>query len=381
MEESSHQDESPPQPHGEDASLPADQLERDRFDRNEVRAVLQRYPISEISTLREFRAGSRRSPKVRISASEGEFLLKRRAPRTNLEQRVRFGHAVIRHLQEHGHPVAKLMLQRVGNNTALQRGDQVYELFAWVDGRRCNHSSEEVRQVGEVLGRIHSTLASWSQPVESPHGTYHSADVVHSALGRIEHAIRSVDSTAPKREVAALVKALRANYEHASAAVEQAGWNTLPHQPIHGDWHPGNVVFVDAEGSGGAGQVGAVIDFDSSRSEPRVVDLANGLLHFAMRSKKGHNPAEWPPALSSRRLAALIKGWVATASPVTEAEAGVVPWLMVEAAIAESVVPVAETGGFSLVPGFPFLQMVRAKTEWIMPRAKAISALFTENDR
>ena len=378
MEEFPHKDESPPQPHGEEPAPPTDQSERDRFDRGEVRAVLQQYPISEITTVREFRAGSRRSPKVRISACEGEFLLKRRAPRRNLQERVRFGHAVIRHLQELGHPVAELICVRGGNDSAVLRGDQVYELFAWVNGRRCNHSTEEVRQVGEVLGRMHATLASWTPSVQSPQGTYHSADVVHSALGRIQRSIQAVDPTAPARELAALVRTLRETYELAADAVEQAGWSVLSHQPIHGDWHPGNVMFVEPTNQAGTGQVGAVVDFDSSRSEPRVVDLANGLLHFAMRSRKGQSPAEWPPELSSRRIAALIEGWLATAPSVTEAESRVVPWLMVEAAIAESVVPVAETGGFSRVPGYPFLQMVRAKTEWIMPRVRAITALFAK---
>ena len=55
------------------------------------------------------------------------------------------------------------------------------------------------------------------------------------------------------------------------------------------------------------------------------------------------------------------------------AEIAATPWLMIEAAIAESIVPVAETGRFATVPGFPFLSMVLEKVRWISSRSKAIS--------
>ncbi|MCH2161698.1 MAG: phosphotransferase [Phycisphaerales bacterium] len=377
MTESSFQDQSPVEPPVAGEDPPLDDSEgRDRFDLDEVRSVLQRFPISGITTIREFHAGSRRSPKILISTDGGDYLLKRRAPRPDLLQRVNYNHAIIQRLQDLEHPVARLISLRDNANTAAVRGEDVYELFEYVEGRRFDHSPAEVQMVGRVLGGMHHALEGWHPEGESPKGTYHSADTVFTALDRLVKAIVAVDPSVSPKEVDALARNLRAMYQRAVRKAEEAGWASLAPQPIHGDWHPGNVVFLDAEGGGKPGRVAAVVDFDSSRAEPRVIDLANGLLHFAMRSHPGKSPSTWPHELSSRRLAALISGWVSGVSSVMDEEAAVVPWLMVEAAIAESVVPVAETGCFSRVPGFPFLQMVRAKTEWIAPRAKGIQGLF-----
>ena len=125
------------------------------------------------------------------------------------------------------------------------------------------------------------------------------------------------------------------------------------------------------------GHVAAVVDFDASRMEPRIVDLANGILHFAMRSRPGESPERWPHTLSARRLRAFIGGWKHAVDGITVQEARATPWLMIEAAIAESVVPIAETGRFSTVPGFPFLSMVLEKVRWIKARYKAITAEMT----
>jgi hypothetical protein len=41
------------------------------------------------------------------------------------------------------------------------------------------------------------------------------------------------------------------------------------------------------------------------------------------------------------------------------------PWLMIEALIAEAVLPIALTGTFGRVDGLAFLQMVQRKVRWI----------------
>ena len=55
--------------------------DRARFEPAELRRVLDSYPLGEVTRIRELEAGSRQAPKVRITSSEGEFLLKRRVAR------------------------------------------------------------------------------------------------------------------------------------------------------------------------------------------------------------------------------------------------------------------------------------------------------------
>ena len=54
---------------------------------------------------------------------------------------------------------------------------------------------------------------------------------------------------------------------------------------------------------------------------------------------------------------------------MTRAELRIVPWLMIQALIAESVIPIARTGKFARMEGGVFLEMVRRKCAWLVEQA------------
>lgn len=350
--------------------------DRDRFGTEELREVLAAFPLSGIRTMREFHRGSRRSPKLIIEASEGDFLLKRRADRANLHDRVAWSHAVIAHLESDEQPVARLVRTWDQGNSMLVRDEKVYELFQYIEGRRCDRTEAETHRTGRTLGLMHNSLANSLLESEPPGGTFHRADTVFAAFDRLSASIPKDDPSVNVEEVVAVAAALRGAYHDAARTADDAGFATLPTQPIHGDWHPGNIVFLDGPNGARPGFVAAVVDFDASRAEPRIVDLANGVLHFAMRATPGMSPATWPHTLSGLRMRGFIEGWRLGVGRVENREKNILPWLMIEAAIAESVVPVADRGRFATVPGLPFLAMVRAKVEWIQSRSVAITALM-----
>lgn len=351
--------------------------DRARFDAAELRLVLDAYPVTMVKEIREFPAGSRQAPKVRVVASEGEFLLKRRVAREELVARAVFNHQLQLHLEAGGVPVARLVGTARDNRSMLLRDDRVYELFEWVEGRRMVKAPPEVRNAARVLGRIHREASSMDVASAPPLAGFHAAASVETAFARAPAAVVAAD---PEVDRAALVRSLdelRRHRDEAMAAVDAAGWHEAPRQPIHGDWHPGNVLFTPERPTRRhPGVVRAVIDFDSSRVEPRLVDVANGLLHFAMRSESGRSPAEWPPSLSGDRIRAFLAGWLETAGEVLPHEPRMLPALMIEALVAESVVPIARTGTFARVPGGPFLGMVRRKAAWIQQHGKSIEALL-----
>ena len=53
-------------------------------------------------------------------------------------------------------------------------------------------------------------------------------------------------------------------------------------------------------------------------------------------------------------------------------ELAALPWLMTEALILESVIPIAATGTFGHLSGSRFLRMVEGKVHWIEPRAEKL---------
>ena len=361
---------------------PADEkLVRSRFESDEVRDVLDQYPLTHIQTIREFERGSRRSPKLIIHSEEGYFLLKRRAERADLESRAVWNHAVILELERMDHPVARLIGTKKTGDSMVMRNGFIYELFEFVEGRRWNHSAVETFRSGECLGNIHQALVNFSPGIEPPVGSFHDSEVVRVAISRVEDTLLRVDSGSSRDEVRALVERIASHYQQANIKLKTVGYTDLEPVPIHGDWHPGNVLFsledkkndVD-DGS----RVVAVLDFDASRSEPRVIDLANGMLHFAMRSYPGVNPEAWPRSLSGSRLHSFSQGWSSVVEPPRAPETESLPWLMIEATIAESILPIADTGKFSTVSGFEFLRMVDEKVRWIQDHSKSISNIFAE---
>lgn len=50
---------------------------------------------------------------------------------------------------------------------------------------------------------------------------------------------------------------------------------------------------------------------------------------------------------------------------LTRAEIRALPWLMIEALIAEAVILIAVTGSFAQMNGFGFLEMIERKVRWL----------------
>jgi Ser/Thr protein kinase RdoA (MazF antagonist) len=122
--------------------------------------------------------------------------------------------------------------------------------------------------------------------------------------------------------------------------------------------------------------VAAVIDFDSARREPWVTEVANGMLQFSLRGEAGVSPLDWPADLDAPRMQAFLHGYLTAAErPLTVDERAMLPWLMIEAMIAESSIPVANQGSFAELAGGPFMQVVLRKCHWVREHRRAIATL------
>ena len=146
------------------------------------------------------------------------------------------------------------------------------------------------------------------------------------------------------------------SYRAAATKVEQEGLEKWPKQIVHADRHPGNMLFRD-------NRVVAVIDYDSSRQLARVIDVANGALQFSIIGGD-EDVAKWPEYLDETRYRRFLRGYDEVML-LSEAEIRAMPWLMIEALIAEAVFPIAATGNFGRLQGLSFLQMVQRKVYWM----------------
>src|SRR5689334_7574563 len=150
------------------------------------------------------------------------------------------------------------------------------------------------------------------------------------------------------------------SYKSAWHQADHEGLDRWPKQIVHADWHPGNMLYRD-------NRVVAVIDYDSARTLPRIIDVANGALQFSIIGGD-EDVAKWPEYLDETRYRRFLRGYDEVML-LSEAEIRSMPWLMIEALIAEAVFPIAATGTFGRMEGLSFLHMVQRKVYWMQRSA------------
>ncbi|MFP4106047.1 MAG: phosphotransferase [Phycisphaerae bacterium] len=329
---------------------------RETFDKAELSTCLSHYDIGIIRSIKEFPRGSSRSPKVLIESDRGRFLFKRRARGKDDLSKVAFTHQIQLSLAAQNFPLPHLIGTRPDNNSVLIIEDRIYEMFEYIHGGGYDGSLQSTYNSGKILALYHKLLTDFRSDYQPPTGSYHNAEAIHNA---IRTTVRSLpmDVRPPTDVLTGTVQGLEDAYRHCSERVEQLGLNEWEMQIVHGDWHPGNMLFQERS-------VVAVIDYDAARLQQPVIDYANGALQFSIIGGS-EDPAKWPDYLDESRFKRFIRGYDSV-KVISVAELKAVPYLMCEAMIAEAVLPIAATGSFGRIEGFPFLDMVCRKVNWIL---------------
>jgi Ser/Thr protein kinase RdoA (MazF antagonist) len=347
-----------------DTSAPSRSGQRESFSAEELAIVLSHFDIGVIDSIVEFPRGSRKAPKLLIVSEQGKFLLKRRARGKDDPYKVAFCHALQLFLAGKQFPLPHLIGTRRENNSMLQWRNAVYEMFEYIPGQGYPQTLESTFDSGRILALYHKLLETFQTEWHPPTGSYHRASAV-------EHGLRSIANNrpiglAPGVEIGGLIKFLHESYSHAAEMVEKQGIETWPKQIVHADWHPGNMLFRD-------NRVVAVIDYDSARLLPRIIDTANGCLQFSIIGGDD-DVSKWPDYPDESRFKRFVRGYDEVML-ISQGEIKAIPWLMIEALIAEAVFPIAATGSFVRIDGLAFLQMVQRKVYWMQRNAKKLVEL------
>jgi len=342
----------------------------DRFAPDELAVVLSHYDIGVIESANEYPRGSRRAPKLLLRSPRGKFLLKRRANGKDDPFKVAFAHALVAHLRARQFPVPALVGTRGEDNSMLQIDGRVYEMWQHVDGTRYDNSLEQTTRAGLTLAAFHEAVEQFQTEWNPPAGSYHDSAGVRNGLDAIPSVAEGHDSVVGhEAELLTLTQRIGDMYDAAARAVNRAGFHLWPITIIHGDWHPGNMLFKGE-------RVVAVIDFDAARHQPRVVDVAYGVLQFSIL-RGASTPNEWPDFFDETRMRRFLSGYLSRVWLPSEQRA-VIPDLMIEALIAEASLPIAATGSFGPLPGFGVLQMVARKVRWLRENAERLQAWMVE---
>ena len=322
------------------------------FTTEELKEVLCHYDIGPISQTMPLNAGNKSAPKVVVISEKGKFVLKRRPRGKDDVYRVAFSHSVQTHLSEKNFPVTTLVTTADEKNTILQINNHIYELFQFITGFRYDGRAESTIDSGRQLALFHKNLVDFGLDWKPLRTSFHDSSSVRRHLKSV-NSDKAIDNY---RKLKQNVELLTNLYNDSSIRVNQLGYDSWDQQVIHGDWHPGNMLF-------GEGKVIAVLDFDSIRVAPTISDLANGMLQFSIVGNRP-NPTDWPDYLDQAKLIQFLHGYFS----VTKLEAEklqALPDLMIETMIAEGVVPIATTGFFGNFTGVDFLGMIQRKATWI----------------
>ncbi|KPK81961.1 MAG: hypothetical protein AMJ81_10195 [Phycisphaerae bacterium SM23_33] len=343
-------------------------IERETFGAAELATCLSHYDTGIIHSIEEFPRGSRRAPKVVIKCERGKFLFKRRAHGKEDLQKVAFTHHVQLHLAGEGFPLPHLIGARPDNNSMLVWKDHIYELFEFVEGGPYDGSLDATFDSGRILGLYHKLLAGFHSDYVPSKGSYHGNKAIVEAIGNTARSLPMNGRPEPS-VLMETVDFLKEGYGKCAAGADEVGLEDWPVQIVHGDWHPGNMLFRKK-------LVVAVIDYDSARLHQRIVDLANGALQFSIIGGS-EDPSQWPEYLDETRLKRFLRGYDSV-NVISKAELKIVPFLMCEAMIAEAVLPIAATGSFGRMEGFPFLQMIHRKVKWVLSHLEQIENVLLD---
>jgi len=323
----------------------------------EAREALARWEVGDVTSVEPLKGGSSASPKFVVRAARGSFVLKRRAPGASDGERIGFAHAFIAASARAGVPVAAPVPSRPGAGFERVAGGS-WELFPLIEGERWSRTDRQSAAGGEALGRMHRAGLDLVWHGHVVIANFHANLSVLEALRLAPAAVLRVEPDADADALRSACESLGQAYREASAAVDEVGYASLDSQVVHGDFHPGNLLFRGDE-------VAGVIDFDAARIEPAVVDFANAVMQFAAVRGRANRLASWPAALDEGRLDAFTRAYAMHGDPRLHEQVDMVAPLMIEACVAEASLPIARKGRFGQVKAADMLQLVERRTAWL----------------
>jgi Ser/Thr protein kinase RdoA (MazF antagonist) len=257
---------------------------------------------------RPCRVGGTANFNFRLKTSAGAFFIRQRNPRYSSQERLEFEHYLRRHLSERGFPIPRVIPTKQGQSWA-QLPTGAYEVFAWVEGTA--YEREALAEAGHTLGLFHKYLSDFTPRIASPR--LDDPRLSLKTLQSLSGLFSSPEEKAYYQEL------LFHTMQLAESFSAELYWS-LPKVTIHGDYHPANVL-------GRPEGAMWLFDFDWAGYQPRLRDLADGLLFFAFERQqpiKGEDirSLTGPWKADQRRAHVFLERYEAEYQPLTCEEQG-----------------------------------------------------------
>jgi len=253
------------------SEFPVEEGQEDLLDLNEV---LRAFGIHEWSNLGPYAFSSSAGLNLLVDVQGQHYILRERLEGL-VDEDTGHRYAFRDFLQKAGIPIPSLWLTPAGD-PFVAVGVDYFELqqepLGEIFSTKNPHSLDWVRAAGTMLACIHQASRRYPGPSHRWPSEAHIGGVVQGYLNLAR-------SKAEEHEIAAISAALSNWCDQWEAVLPAAmvsigSVRGLPECHIHGDYHALNLRFVGQE-------VSAVLNWEASRWEKRIFELAYGLFYFA----------------------------------------------------------------------------------------------------
>jgi Ser/Thr protein kinase RdoA (MazF antagonist) len=234
-------------------------------------SVLKSWGLGEIHGIS--RLGGTAAPKWCIEQATEKFVLRQRQNEFALPATISFDHQMLTKLHGVGLPVPYPQTANDGR-TCVECDGNVYELLNWVEGRPFTPGDvKAISGLAEFMAQFHRVSSESIPSGKEAMKREDHPELLMPYVDKLELLCRTL---LEKKEI----EKIREQISILDTRLERNVYYMLPMVVIHGDVHPGNIMF---EGS----RVSAVYDFDYMSVQARVRDICDCLAFFT--STREHN--------------------------------------------------------------------------------------------
>ncbi|MNI15793.1 Homoserine kinase [compost metagenome] len=227
------------------------------------------YGISQYAALTLIRGGTANLNYL-VQSSEDKFILRIRNKKYSADPWITYEEEYLNYLKEQGIPVPTILANKKGElHTVIE--DQVYQLTSFMEGSACNSGDrKQIAGSGRFLAKLHNTLADFVPTADKRLPRYDDPSVMLTQLEAYMEKNKQQSHNAEWEQLIWIKSQLNEIVQH----IPDSYYNALSKVVIHGDYHPANVAYREAE-------ICALFDFDWISLQPRVRDVVDGIIYFA----------------------------------------------------------------------------------------------------